>query len=380
MLGAEAYTPEAVLSPERKRAIIETVNNELAEEMRQLHSDEAFHNEGHIEDVEGDAMAILAIFKKYGLAGEDDETAVRAGTRGHDLTINHDVAQDKAAFNYGQRIRHRGFGEKMPDVVKSLGVKKGNEELSWEETRRIITKYDPDKKVYTDAVLEKTRLCIAATYPDAYAATFPEDATTIVNPGNGEQTDLSPYLGKDKDGKPTAFKFDQPFLLSEPESGPSTLSVAFGDLMYGGKCTPEDFIRHGNDEYQETREMIMADIRGGVDVLAPERKAEIAKDMISWIGTQVGFLLWQKVRFGDTLKAFRPINESPQADELKRDLSDLYSKFDQNLIAAKNRMEISAKFESLKDPKTFADNPEAAQVLFVDLLKEMGVAQEKMVY
>lgn len=371
---------EGPLSPERRREIITAINNELANEMKRLHSAEAFHNEEHIEDVGADAAAILAIFKKFGMTGEDDTLAAAAAANGHDLVINHTVVTDRTAFNYGQRMRHRGFAEMIPANVKSLGIEKGNEELSWERTREIITKFDPNKEVYTDEVLEKIRRCIAATYPEAYPATLPEGTTTIANPENGELVDLTPYLGKDKEGKPMAFKFDQPFLLSEPESDPSTLSVAFGDLMYGGKCSSEAFTRHGNDEYQETREMIMAEIKGGVEAISPERKAEIAKDMTSWIGTQVGFLLWQKVRFDNVLNTFKPINESPHANELKKDLSDLYGKFDQNLVVSKNRVDLSARFAPLKNPQTYIDDPETARALFADLLSEMGVSQNKIVF
>jgi hypothetical protein len=81
------------------------------------------------------------------------------------------------------------------------------------------------------------------------------------------------------------------------------------------------------------------------------------------------------------MNTFKPINESPHAKEIKKDLSALYNKFDQNLIASKERTDESAKrFESLKNPQTYTDDPAAAQRLFAELLLEMGVSQEKMVY
>lgn len=374
---------EAGITHERKQEIIEAVNNELVQEMQRLHGSEHFHNEGHIEDVEGDALAILSIFEKYGATGEDERLVAKTAASGHDIIIEHTVQQDKTAFNAGQRMRHRGFGDQMPEPVKALvkarGGEKGNEELSWERTLEVINQKDPNKEVYTDAVREKIRLAIAATYPNAYPATLPEGATTITDPQTNESVDLTAFLGKDKDGKPMAFKFDQPFLNAEG-ADLSTLAVAFGDLMYGGKCDAETFIAHGNEEYRELNEVAMGELEHGGEGLSPERKAAIAKGMIGWIGTQVGFLLWQKVRFEEVLNSFKPIAEHPEAENMKADLRAAYGNFDNNLLSAKDRITRSARFGALTNPETYTKDPEAARALFADLLSDMGITQEKVVY
>lgn len=353
-------------SPERREEIIVAVNAQLKEEMGRLHPGEPFHNSGHLEDVAEDGAAILGIFEKYGMTGENDRLAAEAAANGHDLVIEYTLVN-------GVRVRHRGFGGSMPQNVKALGVEKGNEELSWLRTQTVIAKFDPDKKVYTDEVLEKIRLGIAATYPEASLATLPPGAAIVVNPENGEQVDLSPYLEKDEEGKPIALKFDQPFLLSESESDLSTFAVAFGDLMHDGKYDAEAFKVHGNHEYQELHESAMQEIRAGVDSISPERKTEIAESMLSWVRSQAGFLLWQKVRFEHIVNTFKAINVHPHTKEIKKDLATLYNKFDQNLLAAKDRIAMSTRFESLKSPRTYVDSPETAQALFAELLLEMGV-------
>lgn len=370
------FSTSGASSLENREQVSQKVLKELNGEMKRLHENEPFHNEEHPEHVLKDANDVLAIFEKYDQITPDDKLAVDTAATGHDLVLNYAIAQRPEAFNYGQRIRYRGFGSFMPPVVKEFGVEKGNEELSWLRVQEIVAKHDPNKKIYTDKILKKVESAIGATYPDVYPATFPENATLITDPETNESMDLAPYLMKDKDGKPMGFKFDQPTLLSNPESDVSTLAVALGDLMYAGKCDGETFKMRGNEEYRETREVIGQELKAGSGSLTPERKAQITKDMIDWIRSQVGFLLWQKVRFVELLNKYKPIAENPRAEEIRKDLAELYNKFDANLSFAKQRTDAAeSKYGSLKNPETYTAEPERAASQFNDLLQEMGYTE-----
>ena len=124
-------------SLENRERVSKRVLAELNGEMKRLHENEPFHNEEHPEHVKKDANDVLAVFEKYGRVNPGDKLAVDTAAAGHDLVLNYTVVEDAKAFNYGQRMRHRGFGQLMPQAIKGLGVEKGNEELSWLATKGI---------------------------------------------------------------------------------------------------------------------------------------------------------------------------------------------------------------------------------------------------
>lgn len=359
-------------SHEKREDIVNSVNSKLTAEMMRLHPEEAFHNEIHIDNVARDSVEILELFLRYNMVKKEDVLATESAVKGHDLIINFTTITDPSAKNYGQIVRHCGFEDTIPENVEKLGIEKGNEELSWLKTLQIISESDPEGFIYTPQVLEKIRTGISGTYPEISFAQIPETATIIKDPENGEEIDLTPYLATDAEGRPSALKFDQPYLRSE-SADITTLAVAFGDLMYAGKCDAEDFIHQGNNEYKEVNAFTVTEVTKNFASLSHKRKATIAGGMISWIESQVGFLLWQKVRFEETLQTFKPILKSPHKKEIREDFSALYNKFDINLIRAKQRIEMSRRFDTLKNIETYTENPEESFALFTELLKEFDM-------
>ena len=343
-----------------RRAVLADIESAM-----EVHSDEPFHNEKHPKNVGRDALIIVDIFEKY---TEEVTTETRLATETgadiHDLIVDYEVVTDPKAFNYGQRVRFRGFGELMPENVKKLlaekGETRGNEEKSWEKGGEIIKRRDPEGKVYNIGIMESVKEIVAATYPDAKMDQVPKEYIT---------PEIAPYLAIDKEGNITALHFSQPFL--KKESKISTLAVAWGDIMYGGKVEFERFKRHGNEEFRELYELIRKEILGGADNLTPERKSEIAKAALGWISTQVGFLLWQKIEFNNRLDNFDAIGKSKDPQALKKALSDEYSMFDSNVIDSVKRVENGRRWSNLAKKETFENNPEA-DIRFRELLGEMG--------
>lgn len=346
-----------IISPEKREKgegeERERIKKEVAEDIEmamEVHKDEPFHNERHPKNVGVDALRIIDIFEAYtDQVTPDVRLATETGASIHDLVVDYEVVRDPNAFNYGQRIRLRGFGELMPANVKKIlaekGETKGNEEKSWEKGEEIIKKRDPEGKVYNPMVMEAMKEIVAATYPDAKMDQLPNESMT-------------------------ALHFSQPLLTEESKI--STLAVAYGDIMYGGKVDFLKFKEHGNEEFRELYELIRKDVLGGIDRLTPERKVEIAKSALGWISTQVGFLLWQKIEFNSRLENFKAIKESRDPEALKRALSDEYSKFDSNIIDSKKRVDSArARWGNLAKPDEYKADLEA-DIKFRELLGEMG--------
>lgn len=345
---------DTIKSPEnRVESEQERIKREVTEDIEaamEVHRDEPFHNERHPKNVRRDAIRIIDIFEKYtDQVTPDIRLATKTGADIHDLVVDYVVQEDPEAFNYGQRVRFRGFGELMPDNIKKIlaerGETKGNEEKSWEKGREIIKKRDPEGKIYNLMVMEAVKEIVAATYPDAKMDKLPNENIT-------------------------ALHFSQPLLTEESKI--STLAVAYGDIMYGGKVDFLKFKEHGNEEFRELHELIRKDVLSGVGQLTTERKAEIAKAALGWISTQVGFLLWQKIEFNNRLENFKAIEESRDPEVLKRALSDEYSKFDSNITDSKKRLEnAQARWGNLVNPSTHKEDKEV-ETKFRELLGEMG--------
>ncbi|MBI2639916.1 MAG: hypothetical protein HYW90_03470 [Candidatus Sungbacteria bacterium] len=388
-------------NPERLEAIRMAVTSEIDEEMRRLHEGEPFHNEAHPRNVFVGANEILDIIERYcGVVNQEERLATEAAAKGHDLVINYSIETDPGALNFGQRLRHRGFGEFMPPGVRSRpevaerdGVKKGNEELSWLRVQEIILRHDPAGEVYTPAAMEEIRTAIGVTYPDVQPFAVSEQYRTVRDPETGEVIELTDYLGKGREEKPSLFLFDQPLL--KPESRFAAVAVAFGDLLYGGRCDAARFRSRGNEEYREVNSVISAiaekdiekippewrrqlpaatigEIAGGRQTLSSERKAAIARSAMNWISSQVGFLLGQKIRFESLLQNLYIINESRDPEGLRQELNEYYRNFDPNIVDATRRADyIRQQFGDLADSAAFISSADADR-RFEKLLQEMG--------
>lgn len=382
---SEVLESEVHISPEYRDQIVMAVENKLESEMIRLHGEEPFHNPQHPEHVWEDAKSILEIFAKYtDKITPDVHLATETGIKGHDVIIEYTVVQDPKAWNYGQRVRHRGFGDRIPSAVSALpgvrtveGRKVGNEEASWLLIQEIIREKDPKGEIYTPAMMQIIKDEVAATYTDAIPATFRAEATKVRDPKTGEMVDLAPYLDKDKEGRSSGLKFMQPFLT--PESHPAVLATAFGDLKYGGRSSFPEFKDRGDEEYRELNELISNQIAGGISKLTPEQRAAIAKSMLGWMHSEVGFLLWQKEDFIDKAENSEAIEQSTDPEALKRELYAAYGNFDENVLASvKHYDETREKFGNLTTPEVYTERAQESTNLLIRLLKEMGYQEQEI--
>ena len=361
-----------------KREIVERIISTLNQKMVEAGEGEPFHNAEHPKHVLEDAHAILGIFERYGLAASDQKLVVDTATAGHDVIIEYVGVSSPGAFNYGQRLRFRGFEQMMPPAVRDLvGERKGNEEASWLEIEKVVRESDPSGLVYTPDILAKIKAAVGATYPDAGMVPLPAESVIVNNP-NAElkPVDLGPYLIKDKEGRYLGLKFDQPLL--NPDSDISTLAVAFGDLMYAGKVDSATFRQRGNGEFREISEKMSYYVGKGMDQISSEDKPKMATAMLGWIKSQISFVLWQKIRFNEVIENFKAIIQSPEADKIKNDFKALYCNFDTNLVDAKERVdETEAKFGALRKTETYTTTE--GDQLFQNLLIEMGYEEKSVV-
>ncbi|MDQ3076869.1 MAG: hypothetical protein M3Q63_02350 [bacterium] len=348
-----------------------TALSELEKIMAERYGNDFFHNPEHVREFEESAVDILNTISSIdpSLIDENDELTVRTIARGHDLVVNYLISCDPKSFQFGQRMRIRGWGigDVPPNLQEAVSEDfQGNEKESAEETKEILQKIDPDWKVFTKEMYPKIDAGIAATYPVAGMAPINPEYLTIKDEA-GQDLDLRPYLVKNKEGKEEGLKFDQKYLTAE--SPISTLASGLADLSYVGKVSPEGFKSAGNAEYKELRERLRFEHERGAAVMTPDQKAKIAKDMLGWIESQLGFAIHQKVRFDEVVNSNQVINGSPKAEEIKNALKKMYSNFDINILAAKERIiEARETFSKLKDTGIYPQ----ADDLFNELLVEMG--------
>ena len=370
-------------------AITQAVFEEIDKHLGTFFPDHPYHGPDHsLISVLGGATHVMDVGAESGLPDTDAEAklAVKLAAYAHDAIIN-TTEPDPDRINaktYGHVIRLRGAGEYMPKPVRTLlGPEgKGNEEQSWLHLEKIMDRYDPDRRVFTDRVRLLAHDMIFVTYPEAMSPVpypDPKDTIiTIINPETGqkEEFDLEPYLLKDGSGKPAGLKFWQPFLTEH--SPLPVVAVALGDLSEGGRVGPTEFRILGNAEFWET--CVTGRVRDIPDNFADwqgtdrwRRMVGMSEDMLGWAESQVGFLLWQKIRFHEVMDTNRAINAVPdQAHSFKERMLGTYKHFDENIFASAERVKhLRETYKSLKYQATYEKNPEDTEKLFFALVNEM---------
>ncbi|MEN9649783.1 MAG: hypothetical protein RL094_750 [Candidatus Parcubacteria bacterium] len=354
----------------RRGEIIGAVDIELDRRLHERFSTEEFHNPTHSYEVDERSKRTLDAIKEVDplLVTEDDDVIRHTTARGHDVVINYisianrylDLPSSTGLIKnpaYGNRMRFRGFApgevpqqlwprqfsEGQPTGIGPEPV--GNERASANETIEIVSRIDPNGEVYNQHVKDGIVEAIGATYPAVEPKAVPSDIKVIASDREIGIDDLKPYL---EEGN-KAFRFYQKHLT--PKSSLPALSVALGDLAYSGVVDETDVLQKGNAEYQETRDLTRYELAKGIDQIPDSRKVEIVADMSSWIRSQVQFFLWQKINFAEIIASNEIINSSPKADQIKQTLSDMYNKFDANVVAAMDRYdEVQHFLHAVTDP------------------------------
>ncbi len=358
------------------------VLEDVDELVRERHGEKEYHAPEHSKTVDKNSAEIFSTIEEHnpGTITEEMERARKTAARGHDMYI--ETAIDPAT---GAMIRLRGLGpDNMPENVAKILKEQGkpllgNEEASAVEVIGLATKHDPDQKVYTSDVNRMITDNIRATYPIASFVPFEEkvysttetgeNRVVITDPDTGEQVDLNEYLfASPKDRKPIGLKMDQ-FINEDSELG--AMAIAMGDLSQGGRFGSDVFRDEGNREFWESKPHLAELAGADMAHIAPSEKSFLATEAISWVQTQLGFLLHQKTRFENILGTNKALNALPNASATKNTLKTLYGEWDRNLIASVNRTRrIREQYTGLKDPAVFEDGKSDAKLK--ELLEEMS--------
>lgn len=324
----------------------EDVLKEIDDRVRKRHGEKEYHAPEHSLTVEKNSAEIFSVIEQQnpGTITEEMERGRKTAARAHDMYI--ETGTDPKT---GAMIRLRGFGPmNMPETVAAILKEQGkpllgNEGASAVELVGIATLRDPGQKVYTAEMIYAMNEHIKATYPIPSFTSFPEKAystteagenrVVITNPDTGERVDLTKYFPA-IDGKPVGLKMDQ---LMKEDARLGTVAIAMGDLSQGGRFSSEVFRDEGNREFWESKPKLTDLWKNGAEDLTVEEKTELAKEAIGWIGSQIGFLLHQKMRFENTLETNQALHVLPNAEATKAALHSLYGEWDRNLIAAGER-------------------------------------------
>ena len=398
---------------ERREQIRNAVDGKAAALMERLHPKEswAFHNTEHPEHVREDAEAVLNIFAKHtALVTQEKRMATKSAIEGHDTIISTTEVTDPKAFNYGELVRHRGFGDTMPpsvrkifesiaahgqaDVSSGKGKKlseqnaeelalipQGNEYLSWLALKEIIDEEDLNHEVYTPEVMRDIEKGIATTYPDVALVPVAEAATRIMNPETNQEVDITKYIAN-KTGEREIWQFTQP--LGDVDNLVA-FGVGSGDLDYVGACESEVFRMRGNGEFREIQALLGRGIAGGIDQMSVENKIRFANRALNWMKSQVGFVLGRKIDFEAKLNKSTIVNQAEDPltgrNPLKDELNQRYNMFDANILASAERYDggdgnggALTRFGTLTKAETYTEAN--ADELFRELVREMGYETE----
>lgn len=370
MKEKDAFSQEGERSLDQ---IAERALKRIRECLRERFTGKPYHGPEHSEDVGAAVKQGLDIAEESGITvTEEMRRAARFAPAAHDMVIRARLNMTPGTSGYGTIMRYRGFADKMPpavrDALKGEQDRHGNEEASWLETEQIMNEEDPDGVYFTPNVRRMARAAMAATYPDVeFPAPFPSRDDVKIERRNAEGkvesvVDLTDVLPK-KDGRPAGLKFFQPFLTAE--SSLVSMLTAVGDLSEGGRVQPHEFRKKGNAEFWELHVLLRQRIADGFADLSEnpqEHAVEMAnatKDMLDWAQTQIGFLLWQKIRFAEILQNSPDVNE-----RFREKMHKIYSHFDDNILDAYYRASgLSGRFKHLTEPAAFTQNPHAADEL-----------------
>lgn len=345
-----------------------------------------FHNVSHSADVREHARDFLETVRKVdpqllvdeaevlfgeGAVGLDDKAIVEQYLGFLDLVAwAHDVEQRYAkniAAAEGRRVRLRGFTRKdIEELPKSLqeqyiqeGIPLGNERASADALIEELGRY---RYVYGGRVFPEDSERVA----HYIGVTFPKFEFAEIPGGGGTK----------------GLKVFQPYLTKESPIG--ALAVAQADLR--GALWAEDFEvfrGSGNAEFRELYIGIKNEIAQGVEAISQGRRAEIAKVILEWIRSQIGFAKWQRHLFTEALEKNDYIKRSLKREHLQALLEETYGKaMEENSAKAESRHR--ALFEKLDQRYRLGENSaewteKCASITDEDfrmLLKEIGYRSE----
>lgn len=334
---------------------------------RENYSELDFHNENHPEMVRKKALEFAKIIMRIDplIVTKDTLADIVNSAASHDSVLN--VA-------HGEIItRFRGFletdlKENYRPAMKTAGIDKGNELLSFEWLERELDRYIAidGSQIFDSRSKNEMAEAIAATFPefDFVAKITDEDFEHYFGSGKTQEAGLEKYR--------TGIKVWQPHL--KPEGSITALAIATGDLRGEAASTNyEDYRQSGNNEFRELNEGLRLAIQQGLETMPHENKEKAANSLLNWIKAQITFAMWQKILFWQSINENHLINRSPQSAEIKQALHNRYDPaFDDNILKSKEHYELLEKRYGEPGQQRTERLTQMTDLEFQELLKNMG--------
>ena len=312
------------------------------------HSDGVYELSEAVEDSAFTCLSLSDLEKRLIKAAR--KLAVMAHDRVLNVTSDGEMVGRKRGWPFIKDVEGNNTEEygneylSFIEAIKMLLVGSGKVILTDESVESVLARHelersqDPVYRYLTDFVEDAIR----ATYPTIAPTDYPEGTDYTVT-HKGETVQVTDYLTKnDKTGAWQGLKADQPYLLkgdSGVAPGLGGLMVGIGDLMASGRSDPDKFFESGNEEMFEISEQVLAILHKDINEIAAADISYVADKIRMWHKTQVGFVLWQKLRFEEILKThpvFSPAGGFSAAERtaLEISLRSKFDRFDENIVAA----------------------------------------------
>ncbi len=288
-----------------------------------------YHTSEHPKILQPWAAAIVNVFNP----SPEQRELIRIGISWHDTIIIYDSPQPDNIL--GTIRRHRGAREgdqpsgtagneaqsarKVVQQAQSINMRAGKPLISDDQIRAIVWEID-------------------ATYPGVDLGEDFQGATFTDYPFYQQIIEQNPKVGTiiERLGESGIIKgplFFQPHLEEPLEQGahvpPEVLAVGLSDLGTPGMAAePKEFFDAGDAEFRELHTNIRREVQ------TPDRE-KVAREIISWLGSQTGFATWQMLRFEKIIYLLKANGQL--SGEMEKGLRNLFSHFERNIEATLKR-------------------------------------------
>jgi len=291
-----------------------------------------YHNLGHIYTVEDRAKLLPPIFK----LSADQQAEMLMAIAWHDSVINYDLPDSN---NIVAMIKRHG-GATEQDTPYGL---QGNEAKSFELLNTRMLQFN-----FSQESLDTVKSIISATYSkadlgtDFQGAIFSDYAFyKIALSQNPKLAETIQFLNSN--GIDRGLHISQPYFEEMLDQGvePQVLITALSDLGDVGTAEKEMFFRNGDAEMRELFYNInqpgtLQRLINGATEQDKKDRSQVVDTFIKWQKTEVGFAVWQALRFEKTIYL---LNQHKIIDsEQETALRGVFNHFTDNIIACYRRL------------------------------------------
>ncbi len=323
-----------------------------------------YHVSEHPRTVERRAEKMADIFN---LSSEQRGVMKMAIAR-HDTIMEYDPADENDLLAMIHRHRRARETDK---TMRTEGNEKGSARLLEEEMRK--ANEDADQEIFTEEHIKTGIWAIHATYTDR-----DQEAVFEQYPYYSIIIEQNPVLGRLLDDlKTQEIKkgplFFQPHLEKPLEDGKpvprEVLVVALSDLGAAGCADKEEFFKEGDDEMRELygnlrKPEIFSRLAEGNTEQDREDREKVMNAFIAWLEGQIGFVVWQALRFEKIIHLLKKQNGINEEEE--QGLRAFFCHYEENIRATQDRA-IRLKKE-VEDKKS----QDGEKLAFLYLARSMG--------